>query len=350
MPSRRDFLRSGTLSASLFVGASSLSSSPLPNARPLPDGIVPEFAPLLTPADQFRDVSRGNPKPHTLSGDALVQAGLTEQTWRLEIVADSTTDELVKEATSVERQFTVADGTAIDLPRLQQLFTDHGVRYLKAIQCLNIPQPLGQGLWEGVPLSEVLRLCGRMRNVRRVYYSGFHNNDPQQIFQSSLSYTQAVETAPGDPPVFLAWKLNGEPIPLERGGPVRMVVPWAYGFKSIKWLQRITLTNDHRANDTYAKQNNDPDSPMKTAAYLEQLPERFSAGDTILMSGQVVSGFSGLQHVEGWLRRVEESAAPVEFDGDEWRAAEWRTCVLEPEPAHWGDVLPSGVSSHQLVG
>ena len=44
----------------------------------------------------------------------------------------------------------------------------------------------------------------------------------------------------------MAYRLNGEDIPLERGGPVRMVVPWAHGFKSIKWLQRIVLTNDTR--------------------------------------------------------------------------------------------------------
>ena len=37
-----------------------------------------------------------------------------------------------------------------------------------------------------------------------------------------------------------------------------MIVPWAHGFKSIKWLQKIVLTNGYDANDTYAEQNNDP--------------------------------------------------------------------------------------------
>ena len=32
-----------------------------------------------------------------------------------------------------------------------------------------------------------------------------------------------------------------------------MIVPWAHGFKSIKWLQHIMLTNDYQANDTYAR-------------------------------------------------------------------------------------------------
>jgi hypothetical protein len=37
---------------------------------------------LTTPA-RFRDVSRGNPRPHTLKGDDLVRARLTPDTWRL---------------------------------------------------------------------------------------------------------------------------------------------------------------------------------------------------------------------------------------------------------------------------
>ena len=145
----------------------------------------------------------------------------------------------------------------------------HGVKFLKAMQCNNIAQPLGQGLWEGVPLRNVLRTTGKMRDVRRVYYWGFHNNDPKQMFQSSLAINQVLDTPPGELPPFIAYRLNGQPIPLERGGPVRMLIPWAHGFKSVKWLQHITLTNDYKANDTYALQNNDPESYLKTAAYID---------------------------------------------------------------------------------
>ncbi len=60
-----------------------------------------------------------------------------------------------------------------------------------------------------------------------------------------------------------------------------MVVPWAHGFKSIKWLQRITLTNDYKANDTYALENNDPESSLKTAAYLGKGETQFKAGEPI---------------------------------------------------------------------
>ena len=47
---------------------------------------------------------------------------------------------------------TLADGTALDLPALIEVGRKHEVKFLKAMQCLNIPNPLGQGLWAGVPL------------------------------------------------------------------------------------------------------------------------------------------------------------------------------------------------------
>ena len=346
--SRRDFVRAtSALAATALAGeltrrahaatAATAQSAPAPH-------------PLLTKADDFADVSRGNPKPHTLTGDALVQARLTAETWRLEITADPFVSDVVKEPASLGKQFTLDGGTALDLPALIELGKKHSVRFLKAMQCLNIAAPLGQGLWEGVPLREVLRLCGPMRNVRRIYYSGFHNDDPKQLFQSSLSYTEAMETAPGELPPFIAWRLNGEPIPLKRGGPVRMVIPWAHGFKSIKWLQRIAVTNDFKANDTYANQNNDPESHLKTAAYIDHAPEKFSAGQPVFMSGLALAGLSGLQRVEFWLHRVEPGAKPVLQDDDTYRAAQWTPCELEAPPTDWSSVFPPGVSPKDVLG
>ena len=252
--SRREFM--GTTSALTAAVLTTGSVSPATSSDSTKETAVdssskPKQHPYLTEASDFRDVSRGDPKPFTLQGEELVRARLTNDMWRLEITADTRVDDDVKLAASIAQTLTVADNTALTYEALQELGKTSNVKLIKAMQCLNIPAPLGQGLWEGVPLRDVLRLCGKMENVRRIVYWGFHNNDPAQRFRSSLSLTQAMETAPGELPPFLAYRLNGQPIPLERGGPVRMVVPWAHGFKSIKWLQQIELTNDYRANDTY---------------------------------------------------------------------------------------------------
>ena len=216
--------------------------------------------------------------------------------------------------------------------------------FLKAMQCNNIAQPLGQGLWEGVPLRDVLRLAGKMKDVRRVYYWGFHNDDPKQMFRSSLAINQVLDTPPGELPPFVAYRLNGGPIPLERGGPVRMVVPWAHGFKSVKWLQQIMLTNDYQANDTYALANNDPESYLKTAAYLDDTEEAtYPAGRAVMIRGTAMVGWPGLERVEYWLRPVTAGRWRELHDDDPaWATAEWRPCRLDPPPADLAAELAPG--------
>jgi DMSO/TMAO reductase YedYZ molybdopterin-dependent catalytic subunit len=298
--------------------------------------------PFLHKQEEFTDVSRGNPKPFKLTGEALEQARLTPQTWRLEIVSDG--------SSQLEKPRALDNGTGIDLPVLLELGKTNGIRFLKAMQCMNIALPLGQGLWEGVPLREVLKLVGKVDNVRRLYYWGFHNNDPKQLFQSSLSYNLVMETPPWDLPPFIAYKLNGQPLSLQRGGPVRMVVPWAHGFKSIKWLQRIVLTNDYKANDTYALQNNDPDSYLKTAAYLDELPGVFNSGKNIFLTGTAVVGWSGLKRVEYWLRPDTGTHGKLADDDPAWKSSVWQPCAVTQPPTNWGGNLPEGVLPKDVWG
>lgn len=297
---------------------------------------------FLTNPAEFRDVSRGTPKPHSLKGDDLVKARLTPETWRLEIVSDG--------SAQIDKPRKLDDNTAIDLATIEELGKKHGVKFLKAMQCLNIAQPLGQGLWEGVPLRDVLKLAGKANNVRRVYYHGFHNNDPKQLFQSSLAYNQVLETPPWDLGPFVAYRLNGQPLSLERGGPVRMVIPWAHGFKSIKWLQRITLTNDFKANDTYANSNNDPESYLKTMARMDDAPETYKAGTPIVLTGAAMVGWSGLKRVEYWLRADAGKHGKLDDDDPAWKTAHWQPCVIEPPPREWGGHLPDGVMPKDVWG
>jgi DMSO/TMAO reductase YedYZ molybdopterin-dependent catalytic subunit len=297
---------------------------------------------FLTDPSSFTDVSRGNPQPHRLKGDDLVKARLTPKTWRLDIISDG--------STQIEKPRRVDDNTAIDFATLRELGKKHGIPYLKAMQCLNIPQPLGQGLWEGVPLRDVLQLVGKVSNIRRVYYRGFHNNDAKQLFQSSLGYNQVMETPPWELPVFVAYALNGQPIPLLRGGPVRMVVPWAHGFKSIKWLQCITLTNDYKANDTYAEANNDPDSYLKTMARVDDMPNVFKAGAPAVLRGTAVCGWSGLKRIEYWLRPDTGTHGKLADDAPDWQTAKWQPCVIAPPPDDWGGQLPEGVMPKDVWG
>ena len=224
--------------------------------RPETDPAVPDRgrATSSTSAGATPSPSRSRARPSRRPGSRRRPGG-----WRSSATAPS----------EVARPGRLEDGTALDLAGLKELGEDarRQVPEGHAVQ----QHPLrrsARGSGKACRSARCIRRVGKVGNVRRVYYWGFHNDDPAQLFQSSLAYNRVMETPPWEPPPLVAYRLNGEDIPLERGGPVRMVVPWAHGFKSIKWLQQIVLTNDYKANDTYALQNNDPESYLKTAAYL----------------------------------------------------------------------------------
>jgi hypothetical protein len=129
-----------------------------------------------------------------------------------------------------------------------------------------------------------------------------------------------------------------------------MVVPWAHGFKSIKWLQHIVLTNEYRANDTYAEKNNDPESHLKTAAYLDDVADKTPAGAPVHVSGLAISGWSGLARVEYWVRSAPEKPAVLADDDPAWDTASWVSGELEAPPSNWNEVLPAGRSAKDILG
>ena len=69
----------------------------------------------LTKDDDFKYYGRGNPKPYALSPEKLREAGLTRETWRLEVVPDPESDP------EVERPMTVENGKALDWAGLMKL-------------------------------------------------------------------------------------------------------------------------------------------------------------------------------------------------------------------------------------
>lgn len=342
--SRRFFLGLGT------VGAAALSVLPLAGlADQKAQAIAPELAEAiarlnyLTPADDFQTVERGNPLPYTLPPDKLAEVGLERDTWKLEVVPD------VASKAKVERPLSKDLGTALDFPGLMKLAEKHAVKFLKVISCNNIGSPLGMGLWEGVPLREVVWLTKPVENIRRVYYHGYHNDDPKQLFQSSLPIGRVLEDPPGEYPIILCYKLNGELLSGKRGGPVRMVVPDGYGFKSVKWLTKVVLTNLFHANDTYADGNNDIDSWMKTFARFVSHPTMVKAGQPIPITGLAQVGISGLSKVQFWLH-PREVALPK--DDPHFTAAPWKDAEILPPPAgvdRWGGKLPDNRLPENVV-
>src|SRR5579871_2748181 len=310
---RRFFLR---------LGAAGLAAtSSLVRAAPDLGPALAKLGPYFTPQAEFGDVSRGQPLPHSLAAEKKRDVGLTRDTWTLEVVSDP------DHPATLGRQLTRKDGTALDFPGLLRLGEQHAVRFAKLMTCLNVGCPLGMGLWEGVPLREVLWLTRPRENLRRVFYYGYHNDDPKQVFRSSLPVGRVLEDPDDLPPVILCYKLNGEWLTAERGGPVRVVVPEAYGFKSVKWLTHVVLTNLYHANDTYAAGNNDVDSPLKTFAATLNVPRDVKPGEPVPVTGYAQVGVSGLSKVQVWV-----SPADTKWPADDphFTTARWTDAEVLP--------------------
>lgn len=336
---RRYFLRVGA------VGAAAVSLwPPTASGAELPPELATELADLesyLTAQDDFQDVSRGKPLPHSLPDEKKTEVGLTRETWQLEVVGDT------EHKPDIRNPLTKADGSALDFRGLMQLAEKHAVRFPKIMTCNNIGCPLGMGIWEGVPLRDVIWLTEPRRDIRRVFYYGYHNDDPAQMFRSSLPIGRVLEDPFELPPVVLCYKLNGQWLSSERGGPVRMLVPEAYGFKSVKWLSHVVITNLSHANDTYAEKNNDIDSWLKTFAATLSVPKESKPQQPLAITGYAQCGIAGLKKVQVWIRSDDDRLPP----GDPYfTKAPWRDAEILPPPKEWGGGLADNKIPRDTIG
>jgi DMSO/TMAO reductase YedYZ molybdopterin-dependent catalytic subunit len=86
--------------------------------------------------------------------------------------------------------------------------------------------------WEGIPLSYVLNLVGVQQQAKYVVFFPFDTN------WDSLDMADAWH-----PQTLLAYAMNGRQLPAAHGAPLRLRVPRQLGYKSVKYLSHITVTD-----------------------------------------------------------------------------------------------------------
>lgn len=93
--------------------------------------------------------------------------------------------------------------------------------------------------WTGVPLVEVLDRAGVKASAREVVFRGTdHGAPPGEV--ETISFERSLELDHArDSEVLLAYAMNGEPLPIQHGYPMRAVVPGWYAVTSVKWLSEI---------------------------------------------------------------------------------------------------------------
>ena len=139
---RRFFIGSGVAVGALpdWWSADTLAREPAvpidPASESFPESLreaISKLEPYFTPATDFRDVSRGKPIPHTLDDEQKKAAGLTRETWKLEVISDP------------EHPAKIRRPVTLTFDELLELGSKQAVRFPKVMTCLNIGCPLEIG-------------------------------------------------------------------------------------------------------------------------------------------------------------------------------------------------------------
>ncbi len=104
---------------------------------------------------------------------------------------------------------------------------------------------IGNARWGGAALGPLLKECGlKPEAIEVVFYAAdagkekIRDKEYPQHFARSLSLSDAMADN-----VFLAYEMNGEPLPKGHGAPLRLIVPGWYGIAWAKWVTRIEVTD-----------------------------------------------------------------------------------------------------------
>ena len=114
---------------------------------------------------------------------------------------------------------------------------------------------VGNATWTGTELLPLLEEAGLLEDTREVHFwaadtgtEEIRGNEYEQNFARSMSLGQIRETNP-----ILAYEMNGEPLIVVHGFPVRLIVPGWYGVCQVKWLTEIELSADRLMTRFMAK-------------------------------------------------------------------------------------------------
>ncbi|RCG31069.1 hypothetical protein DQ384_12780 [Sphaerisporangium album] len=268
--------------------------------RPIPAGAdlrLKDLSPFVTPNRDFYRIDT-----------ALVLPQVDPKTWKLKIHGmvdrpiELTYDQLLR------RPLMEADVT------LTCVSNDVGGPYI------------GNARWLGASLADILR------------EAGIRSGADMLLSTSTDGWTSGtpVDVAMDGRDALLAIAMNGEPLPLAHGFPVRQVVPGLYGYVSAtKWITEIKVSRYDQEEAYWTERGWAPKGPIKTESRID-LPR---GGSTIRAGRTQIAGVAWAQH-----KGID--AVEVRVDKGPWRQARlaqvpgvdtWRQWVVDDWDATPGD-------------
>jgi sulfoxide reductase catalytic subunit YedY len=230
--SRRDFLKAAGLAA-----GSALLAACAPDAAPAQPAVQSDYAgagadELGDPINSFEDITNYN-NYYEFTVDKQGVAGLaqnfTTHPWTVEVGG------LVRNP----KTYAIED-------LLQKFPQEERVYRLRCVEAWSMVIP-----WSGFPLAGLLREVEPAADARFVRFESVYRPEemPGQSspfypwpYQEGLRLDEAMNDL-----AILATGMYGQALPKQDGAPIRLVVPWKYGFKSIKAVVKIELVAEQPA-------------------------------------------------------------------------------------------------------
>ena len=188
---------------------------------------------------------------------------------------------------------------------------------------------VSNGRWKGIALSTLLKSCGVSSNAVDIafYAADFEATDvthggrgaihiDKAYFARSISLEHAMKPEP-----MLAWELNGAPLTVNQGAPLRVIVPGWYGVAQVKWVNHIQaqpnrLVSRFMSRDYVTVRERKVGDEVEMVEYtvgpiqLKSIVSRATqTGTTVNIMGFALTDLTPLKSVE------------VSIDGGPWQAA-----------------------------
>ena len=334
------FKKSGILALVTAVG------SEIPFVRNLPGGLVPvamaapTMAELNIPGKSLELVVLGDKPvvaetpPHLLDSEVtpndlmfirnngLVPTNIDAATWTLTIGSEATPNSPARESESTKRTvtFTIAE--------LKSKFKNYTSNLV--IECggngrseFNPPAKgnqwtlggVGCPSWTGVRLKDVLEYVGLKNDA---VYIGYYGSDPHLSGDATkvpISRGVPIKKALQED-ALIVWEMNGAPLPIQNGYPLRLVIPGYPASVSGKWLNRIVVRNKVHDGPKMVDDYRNPCTPVEPAndvpnsnmCVIEEMPikslitypasgAKFTFGDKVEIRGNAWSGIGDVKEV-----------------------------------------------------
>ncbi|WP_308797340.1 molybdopterin-dependent oxidoreductase [Agromyces silvae] len=222
----------------------------------------------------------------------------------------------------VERELTITWDELLALPMAESITT---------LTCVSNEvggDLIGTAVWLGHPIRELLAQAGP-------------NADADMVLSRSLDGFTAstpIEALEDDRNAILAVGMNGEPLPLEHGFPVRMVVPGLYGYVSAtKWVTELEVTRFDEASAYWTDRGWSERGPIKLSSRID-VPRQ---GQPLTAGPVVVAGVA-------WQPHTGVAAVEVQVDDGPWLEAELSRPISADTWVQWRYDWDATSGSHRL--